>query len=967
MIKNHSQNSGPFLVIAPLSTIVNWQREINGWTNLDVILYYGSQEDRDLIRSYEFRFLDKNCQGNKIEVLITTPETCVAVDDKSTTRIRRELSSIDWDLVIIDEAHKLKNYDSKLASTLREEYSFKNCVLLTGTPLQNNTEELWNLLNFIARDDFNDRESFIENFGELKTATQLEKLHKRIKPYLLRREKEFVEKSVPPKEEIVVEVELTVPQKQYYRAIYEQKTGFLYKQGGKDGPSLSNLAMELRKCCNHPFLIKGAAVEISKHFKNDSAIDVLVKTSGKMTLLDKLLPKLFHDGHRVLIFSQFRMMLDIIEDYIHAKGYFYDRVDGSIVGKKRQAAIDRFSNNDNVFIMLLSTKAGGVGINLTAADTVIIFDSDWNPQNDVQAQARAHRIGQTKPVTVYRLLTKKTYEMVMFRAASIKLGLDYAVMHNLKGSVEVTALPTVTTGKTRRAAAASGLAGISAERAEHVSSLSKRELENLLKHGAYDMFLEEKEGTSENESRFFVESSIEQILEKSSTFLHRENDSQVECTKTSSFAKASFISATGGDSTNDGEEVAIDDPDFWTKVVGLSVEDAEIQLGAKRKCRQFTESYREPTDSIKSIYGSHQAAYVTDSDESTAEEKGGKRKKRRKAEPEIVSAEFTADNLNAVLLAAVGYGYGNWKLIRKHSKMYWKDEDLAKAARIGMLFLLLAVSIQSEASAGAKSTNEDANNSEEVEDAEKENVCEEGNLTPADVATSNVEERSIRFENKVILATINKYRAIKLALKVYFDNFKTSSVDASKIEDNYLIQFKTFLESKQLEQVTVKALKESYQEFLQLSFDTVESIDNLVIELTKDELVQKLLSNEKELTKTAKKAALKAKMTVLEDLYECKLFDKIVNRKVAACLPISMEKKMDDEDEEYVEPVIDRKKDINTELFASEFETLTTANDTPSWWSTYYDSQALAIVSEVRWFVELSIFKLTLSSVRLAR
>lgn len=184
----------------------------------------------------------------------------------SLGRMRRELSKIQWDVVVIDEAHKLKNFDSKISATLREEYSYNNTLLLTGTPLQNNTDELWTLLNFVARDEFNDREKFTEEFGELKTAAQLDALHSKLKPYLLRRVKDDVEKTVPPKVEVIIEIELTVTQKQYYRALYESKTDFLYKGGAKDGPNLTNLAMELRKCCNHPFLIKGAENELSKHF-----------------------------------------------------------------------------------------------------------------------------------------------------------------------------------------------------------------------------------------------------------------------------------------------------------------------------------------------------------------------------------------------------------------------------------------------------------------------------------------------------------------------------------------------------------------------------------------------------------------------------------------------------------------------------------------------------------------------------
>ena len=148
----------------------------------------------------------------------------------------------------------------------------------------------------------------------------------------------------------------------------------------------------------------------------------MVKSSGKLMLLDKLLPKLRADGHRVLIFSQFRIMLNILEDYLDLRGYAYERVDGAVTGKKRQSAIDRFQDpSGGLFAMLLSTRAGGVGITLTQADVVIIYDSDWNPQNDLQAQARSHRIGQTKPVKVYRLLTRKTYETVMFKVRLFSL------------------------------------------------------------------------------------------------------------------------------------------------------------------------------------------------------------------------------------------------------------------------------------------------------------------------------------------------------------------------------------------------------------------------------------------------------------------------------------------------------------------------------------------------------------------
>lgn len=382
------------MVVAPLSTVVNWQREITLWTDFDVVLYHGNQEDRDIAREYDFFFSKENQttkkrkDGYKLQVVITTPETCLLFDDPKACRPRKELSNVHWDMLVVDEAHKLKNYNSRVTSTLREEFSYSNTLLLTGTPLQNNVEELWTLLNFVAPEFFHSVENFIAEFGQLKESSQLEKLQSNLAPYLLKREKENVETSVPPKEEVIIEIELTVPQKQYYRALYENNKAFLCRSSASsknNGPSLTNLAMELRKCCNHPFLIRGAEEELLKHFRQRMRTDqssaeegtegqvkvqskaarhvleqeCIVQSSGKLILLDKLLPKLQADGHKVLIFSQFRIMLDVLQDYIELRKFKYERIDGAITGKRRQQAIDKYSApNSPIFIMLLSTRAG---------------------------------------------------------------------------------------------------------------------------------------------------------------------------------------------------------------------------------------------------------------------------------------------------------------------------------------------------------------------------------------------------------------------------------------------------------------------------------------------------------------------------------------------------------------------------------------------------------------------------------
>lgn len=299
-----------------------------------------------------------------VDVVITTPEIMVASDFA-------ELTAIRWEVLVIDEAHRLKNVNSKLASILRDaRFEFGHKLLLTGTPIQNSVEEFWSLLNLIDPDRFDDADGFMEQYGNMKSKERIDQLHEEIRPYILRRLKEDVEKSMPAKSETLIEVELSIHQKKWYRALYEKNVGFLHKnrKKGLDGPSLNNLAMELRKCCNHLFLLKGAEEEFRREQVEKgvhlSEGDFLVRASGKLVLLDKLLPRLKEQGHRILLFSQFKIMLDILEDYLNSRAFHFERIDGSIKGNKRQQAIDRFQapateGREPPFIMMLSTKAGG--------------------------------------------------------------------------------------------------------------------------------------------------------------------------------------------------------------------------------------------------------------------------------------------------------------------------------------------------------------------------------------------------------------------------------------------------------------------------------------------------------------------------------------------------------------------------------------------------------------------------------
>lgn len=379
---------GPFLVIVPLSTLPHWKREFDTWTDLNAVVFQGSKEDRDFVKNYEWNYFvneDREYDGQttlvnteyKFDVLLCTYESILA----ETTF----LSRVPWKSVSIDEAHRLKNAQSRLFKALKL-FNFEHRVLMTGTPIQNNLTELWTLLNFIEPNTFSSITDFQDQYGVLEKNEQVKQLQASLSPYLLRRMKEDVAKNIPPKEETIIQCELTNLQKQYYRAIYERNRAFLAKSGTTGQAerdhriSLMNIVMQLRKVCSHPFLLPGIEdKETANANTNEEFLKSLVSASGKLVLIDKLLPKLKSTGHKVLIFSQMKMVLDLLEYYMKLKGYLYERIDGSIRGNDRQAAIDRFCKPDSDrFIFMLSTRAGGQGINLTAADVVIIYDSDWN-------------------------------------------------------------------------------------------------------------------------------------------------------------------------------------------------------------------------------------------------------------------------------------------------------------------------------------------------------------------------------------------------------------------------------------------------------------------------------------------------------------------------------------------------------------------------------------------------------------
>ncbi|VAH56707.1 unnamed protein product [Triticum turgidum subsp. durum] len=368
--------TGPHMVVAPKSTLGNWMNEIARFCPiLRAVKFLGNPEERNHIR-------EKLLQPGKFDVCVTSFE--MAIKEKNS------LKRFSWRYIIIDEAHRIKNENSLLSKTMRL-FSTNYRLLITGTPLQNNLHELWSLLNFLLPEIFSSADTFDEWFqitGENDQQEVVQQLHKVLRPFLLRRLKSDVEKGLPPKKEIILKVGMSQMQKHYYRGLLQKDLEVI--NAGGERKRLLNIAMQLRKCCNHPYLFQGA--EPGPPYTTG---DHLIETA----------------------------------DYLIYRGYQFCRIDGSTGGQDRDASIDAFNKpGSEKFVFLLSTRAGGLGINLATADVVILYDSDWNPQADLQAQDRAHRIGQKKEVQVFRFCTEYTIEEKVIERAYKKLALDALVI-----------------------------------------------------------------------------------------------------------------------------------------------------------------------------------------------------------------------------------------------------------------------------------------------------------------------------------------------------------------------------------------------------------------------------------------------------------------------------------------------------------------------------------------------------------
>uniref|UniRef100_A0A8C2AWP6 SWI/SNF related, matrix associated, actin dependent regulator of chromatin, subfamily a, member 4a n=1 Tax=Cyprinus carpio TaxID=7962 RepID=A0A8C2AWP6_CYPCA len=434
-LMEYKRLNGPFLIIVPLSTLSNWVYEFDKWAPSVVkVSYKGSPAAR--------RAFLPILRSGKFNVLVTTYE--YIIKDKQV------LAKLRWKYMIVDEGHRMKNHHCKLTQVLNTHYLAPRRLLLTGTPLQNKLPELWALLNFLLPTIFKSCSTFEQWFNapfamtgekvdlnEEETILIIRRLHKVLRPFLLRRLKKEVEAQLPEKVEYVIKCDMSALQRVLYR--HMQAKGVLLTDGsekdkkGKGGTkTLMNTIMQLRKICNHPYMFQHIEESFSEHLGFTSGVVQgleLYRASGKFELLDRILPKLRATNHKVLLFCQMTTLMTIMEDYFTYRSFKYLRLDGTTKAEDRGMLLKNFNDPSfQYFIFLLSTRAGGLGLNLQSADTVIIFDSDWNPHQDLQAQDRAHRIGQQNEVRVLRLCTVNSVEEKILAAAKYKLNVDQKVI-----------------------------------------------------------------------------------------------------------------------------------------------------------------------------------------------------------------------------------------------------------------------------------------------------------------------------------------------------------------------------------------------------------------------------------------------------------------------------------------------------------------------------------------------------------
>ncbi|XP_028968473.1 DNA excision repair protein ERCC-6 [Galendromus occidentalis] len=425
---------GPIILVTPATVMHQWVKEFHKWfprQRVGVLHNSGSYSGRKKSTLIDEIHSSKG-------TLITSYQGIVMYQD--------DLIHHHWHYIILDEGHKIRNPDAQATLAVKQ-FRTPHRLILSGSPIQNNLRELWSLFDFVFPGKLGTLPVFMAEFavpithGGYANATETQVavgyrcatiLRDTIKPYLLRRMKSDVKTSInlPPKSEQVIFCKLTERQRDLYREYVESHEVKKILDGRMQ---IFVGLVNLRKICNHPDLYDGGPDKdiITSSRKPGSSFG-FYKRSGKLMVVEALLKLWSKQKQRVLLFTQSRQMLRILEEFVQNRHYTYLSMDGSTAISTRQPAIDRFNQDSSIFIFLLTTRVGGLGVNLTGANRVIIYDPDWNPSTDMQARERAWRIGQQKDVTVYRLMTAGTIEEKIYHRQIFKQFLTNRVLKNPK-------------------------------------------------------------------------------------------------------------------------------------------------------------------------------------------------------------------------------------------------------------------------------------------------------------------------------------------------------------------------------------------------------------------------------------------------------------------------------------------------------------------------------------------------------
>lgn len=423
-----SGSRGPHLIIAPKNVCEHWISEVAQWypSQMTVVSHIGPAEER--IENLRRVLLDDN-----FDIMVTSFETALRdlfspIRHDSLTssqrKVLREFREVEFEYLVVDEAHRLKSDKARMNQAIRNYTKCQRRLLLTGTPLSNNLQELWSLMNILNPRIFSSKATFESWFSapfenakgkkrEVMTNAEksliVDRLHTVLRPFFRRRERKDVCPDFTSADEVVISCPLSALQKSlmhhFQRRASEREAG------------VSNILMAMRGVSNHPYTTTDAFNE----YAESDATPKLVATSGKFSFLHYALPRLIGSGHRILLFSQFRAVLDYLEDLLELLDIKYGRLDGATKSDERTSGISEFNaEGSDIPVFLLTTRAGGVGLNLQTADTVILFDSDWNPSADLQAVSRIQRIGQKRTVHILRLVSENSIDALIVETAGHK-------------------------------------------------------------------------------------------------------------------------------------------------------------------------------------------------------------------------------------------------------------------------------------------------------------------------------------------------------------------------------------------------------------------------------------------------------------------------------------------------------------------------------------------------------------------